>query len=80
MAVDFEALDFIRTRNKARQQEARNKQKREELERAIKPFMKQLSEIKRDHDLCNDPAQKELLFQKWMGIVKLCSKKIERKK
>ncbi len=77
MAVDFEALDFIRTRNKARQQEARNKQKREELERAIKPFMKQLSEIKRDHDLCNDPAQKELLFQKWMGIVKLCSKKIE---
>ena len=40
MAVDFEALDFIRTRNKARQQEARNKQKREELERAIKPFMK----------------------------------------
>lgn len=77
MAVDFEALDFIRTRNKARQQEARNKQKREELERAIKPFMKQLSEIKTDHDLCNDPAQKELLFQKWMGVVKLCSKKIE---
>mgnify|MGYP003145081849 FL=1 len=79
MAVDFEALDFIRTRNKARQQEARNKQKREELEREIKPFMKQLSEIKTDHDLCNDPAQKELLFQKWMGVVKLCSKKIERK-
>lgn len=79
MAVDFEALDFIRTRNKARQQEARNRQKREELERAIKPFMKRLSEIKTDHDLCNDPAQKELLFQKWMGVVKLCSKKIERK-
>ena len=39
--------------------------------------MKQLSEIKTDHDLCNDPAQKELLFQKWMGVVKLCSKKIE---
>ena len=79
MAVDFEALDFIRSRNRQRRAEARNKQKREELERAIKPFMKQLSEIKRDHDLCNDPAQKELLFQKWMGIVKLCSKKIERK-
>ena len=79
MAVDFEALDFIRSRNRQRRAEARNKQKREELERAIKPFMKQLSEIKRDHDLCNDPAQKELLFQKWMGIVKLCSKKIERR-
>ena len=79
MAVDFEALDFIRSRNKQRRAEAIKQQKREELERAIKPFMKQLSEIKRDHDLCNDPAQKELLFQKWMGIVKLCSKKIERR-
>ena len=77
MAVDFEALDFIRSRNKQRRAEAIKQQKREELERAIKPFMKQLSEIKTDHDLCNDPAQKELLFQKWMGIVKLCSKKIE---
>tara|TARA_Y100000004_G_scaffold107288_1_gene120421 strand:+ start:257 stop:496 length:240 start_codon:yes stop_codon:yes gene_type:complete len=77
MAVDFEALDFIRSRNRQRRAEAIKQQKREELERAIKPFMKQLSEIKRDHDLCNDPAQKELLFQKWMGIVKLCSKKIE---
>lgn len=79
MAVDFEALDFIRSRNRQRRAEAIKQQKREELERAIKPFMKQLSEIKTDHDLCNDPAQKELLFQKWMGVVKLCSKKIERK-
>ena len=77
MAVDFEALDFIRSRNRQRRAEAIKQQKREELERAIKPFMKRLSEIKTDHDLCNDPAQKELLFQKWMGIVKLCSKKIE---
>ncbi len=77
MAVDFEALDFIRSRNKQRRAEAIKQQKREELERAIKPFMKRLSEIKTDHDLCNDPAQKELLFQKWMGVVKLCSKKIE---
>ena len=77
MAVDFEALDFIRSRNKQRRAEAIKQQKREELERAIKPFMKQLSEIKTDHDLCNDPAQKQLLFQKWMGVVKLCSKKID---
>ena len=79
MAVDFEALDFIRSRNKQRRAEAIKQQKREELERAIKPFMKRLSEIKTDHDLCNDPAQKELLFQKWMGVVKQCSKEIERK-
>ena len=77
MAVDFEALDFIRSRNKQRRAEAIKQQKQEELERAIKPFMKRLSEIKTDHDLCNDPAQKELLFQKWMGVVKQCSKKID---
>ena len=79
MAVDFEALDFIRSRNRQRRAEAIKQQKREELEKAIKPFMKRLSEIKTDHDLCNDPAQKELLFQKWMGVVKQCSKEIERK-
>ena len=77
MAVDFEALDFIRSRNKQRRAEAIKKQKEEELEKTIKPYMKELSEIKRDHDLCQDPAQKQLLFQKWMGVVKQCSKKID---
>ena len=77
MAVDFEALDFIRSRNKQRRAEAIKQQKQEELEKTIKPYMKELSEIKRDHDLCQDPAQKQLLFQKWMGVVKQCSKKID---
>ena len=77
MAVDFEALDFIRSRNKQRRAEAIKKQKEEEIEKAIKPYMKEISEIKRDHDLCQDPAQKQLLFQKWMGVVKQCSKKID---
>ena len=80
MAVDFEALDFIRSRNKHRRAEAIKKQKKEEIEKAIKPYMKEISEIKRDHDLCQDPAQKDLIFQKWMGVVNICAKKIEEKK
>jgi hypothetical protein len=79
MAVDFEALDFIRSRNKHRRAEAIKKQKQEEIDKEIKPYMTKLSEIKRDHDLCQDPAQKKLIFEKWMGVVKLCSKKIDKK-
>ena len=79
MAVDFEALDFIRSRNKHRRAEAIKKQKQEEIDKEIKPYMTKLSEIKIDHDLCQDPAQKKLIFEKWMGVVKLCSKKIDKK-
>lgn len=80
MTVDFEALDFIRSRNKQRRAEAIKKQKKEEIDKEIKPYMKKLSEIKIDHDLCQDPAQKDLIFQKWMGVVKICAKKIDEKK
>jgi arabinogalactan endo-1,4-beta-galactosidase len=76
MAVDFEALDFIRSRNKQKRAEAIKQQQREQKEKNIKYFMEQLSEIKRDHDLCQDPAVKKLLLDKWLGVVKLCVKKI----
>ena len=79
MAVDFEALDFIRSRNKQKRAEAIKQQQREQKEKNIKYFMEQLSEIKRDHDLCQDPAVKKLLLDKWLGVVKLCVKKIENK-
>ena len=79
MAVDFEALDFIRSRNKQKRAEAIKQQQREQKEKDIKYFMNQLSEIKRDHDLCQDPAVKKLLLDKWLGVVKLCVKKIEEK-
>ena len=77
MAVDFEALDFIRSRNKQKRAEAIKQQQREQKEKDIKYFMNQLSEIKRDHDLCQDPAVKKLLLDKWLGVVKLCVKKID---
>jgi hypothetical protein len=76
MAVDFEALDFIRSRNKQKRAEAIKQQQRKQKEKNIKYFMEQLSEIKRDHDLCQDPAVKKLLLDKWLGVVKLCVKKI----
>ena len=77
MAIDFDALDSIRGKNKAKRHEAIKQQLREQKEKDIKYFMDQLSSIKRDHDLCNDPAVKKLLLDKWYGVVKLCTKKID---
>ena len=77
MAIDFDALDLIRTKNKAKRHEAIKVQQREQKEKDIKYFMDQLSSIKRDYDLCNDPAVKKLLLDKWYGVVKLCTKKID---
>jgi len=79
MAIDFDALDLVRTKNKAKRHEAIKKQQQEQKEKDIKYFMDQLSSIKTDHDLCQDPAVKKLLLDKWLGVVKLCVKKIEEK-
>lgn len=79
MAIDFDALDLIRTKNKAKRHEAIKQQQREQKEKDIRYFMNQLSEIKRDHDLCQDPAVKKLLLDKCLGVAKLFVKKIEEK-
>ena len=77
MAIHFDALDLVRSKNKAKRHEAIKQQQREQKEKNIKYFMNQLSEIKIDHDLCQDPAVKKLLLDKWLGMVKLCVKKID---
>ncbi|ADD94231.1 hypothetical protein [uncultured phage MedDCM-OCT-S04-C1227] len=46
MAIDFDALDLVRTKNKAKRHEAIKVQKREQKEKDIKYFMDQLSTIK----------------------------------
>ena len=79
MAVDFDALDLVRTRNKAKRHEAIKQQQREQKEKDIKYFMDQLSSINTDYKICQDPAVKKLLLDKWYGVVKLCTKKIEEK-
>ena len=79
MAIDFDALDLVRTKNKAKRHEAIKVQKREQKEKDIKYFMDQLSSINTDYKICQDPAVKKLLLDKWYGVVKLCTKKIEEK-
>lgn len=76
MAIDFDALDLIRSKNKANRHEALKKQKQQQRKKDIEYYMKELSTITRDHNICDDPAIKKLLLDKWLGVVKLCVKKI----
>ncbi|QPZ53569.1 hypothetical protein HTVC100P_gp07 [Pelagibacter phage HTVC100P] len=77
MAIHFDALDLVRSKNKAKRHEAIKQQQREQKEKNIRYFMDQLSEIKRDHDLCQDPSVKKLLLDKCLGVAKLFVKKID---
>ena len=77
MAIHFDALDLVRSKNKAKRHEAIKQQQREQKEKDIKYFMNQLSEIKIDYDLCQDPAVKKLLLDKYLGVAKLFVKKID---
>ena len=70
----------VQLRNKAKRNEAIKQERLKQKEKNIKHYMEQLSDITRDHRLCNDPAIKKLLLEKWLGVVKLCSKKIEELK
>jgi hypothetical protein len=81
MAVDFEALDFIRSRNKQRRAEAIKKEKIEKLKKQIEKDMETLSKTKKDYDnSVNDPAIQKLIMIRWTNEINLCAKKIEELK
>jgi len=80
MAIDFDALDLVRTKNKAKRHEAIKKQRQEEIDKVIKPYMNKLSKINTEYKICADPAIQKLIFEKWMGVADLCAKKIKELK
>jgi len=81
MAVDFEALDFIRSRNKQKRAEAIKKEKIEKLKKQIEKDMETLSKTKKDYDnSVNDPAIQKLIMIRWTNEINLCAKKIEELK
>jgi hypothetical protein len=81
MAVDFEALDFIRSRNKQRRAEAIKKEKIKKLKDLIEKDMETLSKTKNDYDnSVDDPAIQKLIMIRWSNEIVLCAKKIEELK
>ena len=78
MAVDFEALDFIRSRNKIKTHERKmsEQQKRHEL---FIDGRKSLDKLANAYNKATNPDFKKLYKEKWFELVKVYAKKIERK-
>ena len=82
MAIDFDALDLIRTKNKAKRHEAIKQQQREQKEKQIEKYMNEMNEISSKYYKAknnNDHATTISLGNEWYSKLKLCSKKIEEK-
>ena len=82
MAVDFQALDFIRTKNKIVEHERKmsEQQKRHELfidARKSSSFI--LDNLANAYNRATNPDFKKLYKEKWFELVKVYAKKIERR-
>ena len=75
MAVDFEALDFIRTQNKAKIHERKmsEQQKRHEL---FIDGRKSLDKLANAYNKATNPDFKKLYKEKWFELVKVYAKKL----
>ena len=78
MAVDFEALDFIRTRNKAKNHERKMTEQQRKHELFI-DGRTQLDKLANAYNKAENLEFKKLYKDKWFKLVKEYAKKIERK-
>ena len=78
MAVDFEALDFIRTRNKAKVHERKMTEQQRKHELFI-DGRSQLDKLANAYNKAENLEFKKLYKDKWFKLVKEYAKKIERK-
>jgi hypothetical protein len=78
MAVDFEALDFVRTRNRAKihEQKMSEQQKKHEL---FIDGRKQLDSLVNAYNRATNEEFKKVYKQKWFELIKVYANKIERK-
>lgn len=78
MAVDFEALDFIRTRNKAKNHERKKSKQQKEHELFI-DSRNQLDKLAQAYNKAENLEIKKVYKQKWFELVKLYAEKIKNK-
>ena len=78
MAVDFQALDFIRSKNRIVNHERKKseQQKRHEL---FIDARKSLDNLANAYNKATNPDFKKLYKEKWFELVKVYAKKIQRK-
>jgi len=78
MAVDFEALDFVRTRNRAKIHERKMSEQQKKHELFING-RKQLDSLANAYNRATNQEFKKVYKQKWFELIKVYANKIERK-
>ncbi len=75
MAIDFDALDLIRTKNKAKIYEQQQKEKKQKDQIYFEGVDK-LNKLANAYDKAADQGIKEVYKNKWLELVKIYAAKI----
>ena len=75
MAIDFDALDFVRTQNKAKKHKRKMSEKQKKHELFI-DGRKQLDSLANAYNRATDQGIKEVYKKKWFELVKLYANKL----
>ena len=75
MAIDFEALDFVRTQNKAKIHERKMSERQKKHELFI-DARKSLDNLANAYNKADDQGIKEVYKNKWLELVKIYANKI----
>ena len=75
MAIDFDALDLVRTKNKAKMYEQQQKEKKQKDQIYFEGVDK-LNKLANAYDKATDQDIKEVYKNKWLELVKIYAAKI----
>ncbi len=75
MAIDFDALDLIRTKNKAKRYEQKQKEKKQKDQIYFEGVDK-LNKLANAYDKAANQGIKEVYKNKWLELVKIYAAKI----
>ena len=75
MAIDFDALDLVRTRNKAKMYEQQQKEKKQKDQIYFEGVDK-LNKLANAYDKAANQGIKEVYKNKWLELVKIYAAKI----
>jgi len=75
MAIDFDALDLVRTKNKAKRYEQQQKEKKQKDQIYFEGVDK-LNKLANAYDKANDQGIKEVYKNKWFELIKIYANKL----
>ena len=75
MAIDFDALDLVRTKNKAKRYEQQQKEKRKKDQIYFEGVDK-LNKLANAYDKAANQSIKEVYKNKWLELVKIYAAKL----